>query len=254
MILPMLAVAVVTAVGSERMIRAIKEEGAPAAGAKLRVAMIQPSIPQTMIFDPAEGRTRFEKLLALSATALARHPDLLVWPEGAMPPWTEENFRALTNLVSSHRVWMIFGADDVARNAEGVRLYYNSAVLFDPDGAYAGVYRKRRLVIFGEYIPLTKSLPFLRHFTPIEDGFSAGDRPGDFDLASVKARLGVFICFEDVFPEPTRDYVRPDTDALLNLTNDGWFGESAAQWQQAAMSVFRAVENGCRCSVARTTV
>ena len=243
MILPMLVVAVATAMGFDRVSTAANREAADSSGPKLRVAFVQPSIPQTVIFDPSEAQPRFQKLLAMSTTSLAQHPDVVIWPEGAMPPWTVENFRAITNFTASHHVWMIFGADDVEQSAKGVR-YFNSAVLFGPDGTFANSYRKRLLVIFGEYIPLIRWLPFLRYLTPIEDGFSAGDRPGDFRLSSLRARIGVFICFEDVFPDDTRAFVRSDTDFLLNLTNDGWFGESAAQWQQAGMSVFRAVENG----------
>ena len=78
--------------------------------------------------------------------------------------------------------------------------------------------------------------------------------PGtDVDLrhGGLDVQTSVLICFEDVFPHITREHVKDDTDFLLNLTNNGWFGESAAQWQHAANAVFRAIENGLplvRCS------
>jgi apolipoprotein N-acyltransferase len=65
-----------------------------------------------------------------------------------------------------------------------------------------------------------------------------------FEVAEKGLKTSVVICFEDIFPHLVREYVDPDTDFLLNLTNNGWFGESAAQWQHAAGAVFRAVENG----------
>jgi apolipoprotein N-acyltransferase len=65
-----------------------------------------------------------------------------------------------------------------------------------------------------------------------------------FRLGERGAKTSVLICFEDTFPHFVREYVEDDTDFLLNLTNNGWFGESAAQWQHAANAVFRAVENG----------
>jgi apolipoprotein N-acyltransferase len=65
-----------------------------------------------------------------------------------------------------------------------------------------------------------------------------------FRVPELRVKFSVLICFEDVFPHGVREYVDEDTDFLLNLTNNGWFGESAAQWQHAASAVFRAVENG----------
>ena len=63
-------------------------------------------------------------------------------------------------------------------------------------------------------------------------------------MPALHAQTATLICFEDVFPRLVRQYVSPETDFLVNITNDGWFGQSAAQWQQAANAVFRAVENG----------
>ena len=72
-----------------------------------------------------------------------------------------------------------------------------------------------------------------------------------FDLTDLEVKTSVLICFEDTFPRLARESVEGDTDFLVNLTNNGWFGESAAQWQHAASARFRAVENGLpllRCS------
>jgi apolipoprotein N-acyltransferase len=97
--------------------------------------------------------------------------------------------------------------------------------------------------MFGEYIPLLRWLPFLKYLTPIQDGFTPGSRAIPFNLTSLKVTTQVLICFEDTFPQLARAEVDPDTDFLVNLTNDGWFDEGAAQWQQAATGLFRAVEN-----------
>ncbi len=221
---------------------------APAPSAGLKVTFVQPSIPQTMIWDPKETTNRFRQLLQLSERALADKPDLLVWPEAALPSIDLTEFTALTNLIRAHHVWTIIGGDDVERHPGATRDtdldYFNSAFLFDPEGRVVASYRKRRLVIFGEYVPLARWLPFVRHLTPIEGSFCAGTRPVPFVLKVPRAQTSVLICFEDVFPDLARASVEPDTDFLLNLTNDGWFGESAAQWQHAANAVLRAVENG----------
>lgn len=248
--------------------------------AELRLALVQPSIPQTMIWNPAEKTNRFAKLMQLSELALATKPDVLVWPEAALPDMSEESFRAVTNLVATHKVWMVFGADDYELKPGAPRdsnkpadyAFYNSAFLLSPEGKVVSTYRKRRLVIFGEYIPLADWLPFLKWFTPIQGGFTAGKEPVAFELAGLrtgdsplergsatrsapessgplwlteprsKLRAGMLICFEDAIASAARESAA-DADFLLNLTNDGWFGESSQQFQHAAHSVFRAVEN-----------
>jgi apolipoprotein N-acyltransferase len=150
--------------------------------------------------------------------------------------------RALSQLALSNRVWMILGSDDFGFRGTNT-LFYNSAFLINPRGELAANYAKRRLVIFGEYVPLLDWLPFIKYLTPITGGFTAGERPVVFDLGELGAKTSTLICFEDVFPHYAREHATEDIDFLVNITNDGWFGESAAQWQQAASAAFRAVEN-----------
>src|SRR3989442_12894097 len=91
--------------------------------------------------------------------------------------------------------------------------------------------------------PRSTLFPYTTLFRSPGD-FTAGDKAVSFELSEPRARLSPLICFEDVIPGLTRQSAGDDTDLLLNLTNDGWFGQSAAQWQQAANAVFRAGENG----------
>jgi apolipoprotein N-acyltransferase len=145
-------------------------------------------------------------------------------------------------LLAEAKADWVFGSDDVSEGEEGRRLY-NAAFHLQADGSLQPPYRKRRLVAFGEYVPLASWLPFLKWLTPIGEGFAAGNRPVAFRLGADVLASPV-ICFEDVFPQGIRDHVAPDTDFVLVLTNDGWFSESAAQWQHTAAAVFRSVENG----------
>src|SRR5262249_37308270 len=115
---------------------------------------------------------------------------------------------------------------------------------FNPTGQLVSSYRKQHLVMFGEYLPGARWFPFLRKVIPIPGDFTPGTGPIPFELSKPRVRLSTLICFEDVFPDVARRSAAEESDFLLNLTNDGWFGESAAQWQQAANAVFRAVENG----------
>jgi apolipoprotein N-acyltransferase len=236
----------------------------------LRVTLIQPGVPQTLIWNEGENANRFRQLLALSENALTNQTDLLVWPEAALPDFNKESLTAITNLIRTHHVWMIFNADDAVwranpRNPDDFNVF-NAAFLFDPDGNCAGIYHKQKLVAFGEYIPLVRWLPFVKWFTPIQGGYEAGDKPAAFEInlrgerprepqieldngspgvsPNQTVNAAPLICFEDTFPQLARAAVRDDTDFLVNLTNDGWFGQSAEQWQHMANAVFRAVENG----------
>jgi apolipoprotein N-acyltransferase len=241
---PLLAVAVLLNAGF-RQIRS-----APEPDRTLKATLVQPSIPQTLIWDPANDEKRFRDLLQLTEQALTNATDLLVWPESAVPKpirYDQETQRAITSLARTHHLWMIIGSDDIeprpgATGPEN-RSYFNSSFLISPEGELAERYLKRNLVIFGEYLPAKRWLPFLKHLTPIQGEFTPGDRTVPYDLRNLNARTSVLICFEDIFPQLARGDVGPNTDFLVNITNDGWFGDSAAQWQQAATSVFRAVEN-----------
>ncbi|MBI2947545.1 MAG: apolipoprotein N-acyltransferase [Verrucomicrobia bacterium] len=217
----------------------------------VRMALVQPSIPQTLIWDPKENTNRFNQLLRLTERALQEKPAILVWPEAAVPNvlrYEPDAYAEVRKLAMDHRVWMILGADDAVPRTEpstGREFdYFNSSFLINPEGKIVATYRKRRLVIFGEYVPLVRWLPFLKHFTPITEGFRAGEAITPFWLTDLKVKTSALICFEDAFPHSVREYAEPDVDFLLNLTNNGWFGESAAQWQHAANAALRAVENG----------
>ncbi len=219
---------------------------------ELAVTFIQPSIPQTAIWDARENKKRFTQLLEMSERALNEtKPDLLLWPEAAIPEmlrWDDETLQAVAGLARKHEVWMIVGSDDAEpdkknpANTNG--LFFNCSFLVTPDGAVKDRYQKQRLVIFGEYVPLVRWLPFIKWFTPITGSFEPGAAPAHFDMKELGAKTSVLICFEDIFPQHTRSYVSDDTDFLVNITNDGWFGEGSQQWQHAANASFRAIENG----------
>jgi apolipoprotein N-acyltransferase len=246
LVLPLVVLLAVIAYGSVELARPQQSHRT------LTAVLIQPSIPQTLIWDTNQNAVRFTQLIELSERALRQttNAQLMVWPEAAVPNMLRyewDTYRAVTNLAIGHHVWMILGSDDAVPKAAGPEReydYYNSSFLLSPDGEIAGAYRKRRLVIFGEYIPLESWFPLTKYLTPIGGSFTPGRGPNPFTLPDLDAKTTVLICFEDIFPHFTREYVQPDTDFLLNLTNNGWFGESAAQWQHAANAVLRTVENG----------
>lgn len=244
--MPVVIVLTLYVLGYQRM------RHAPVAPRTVKVALVQPSIPQNLIWDASENTNRFNKLVQLSETALTTKPDLLLWPEAAIPNVLryDPDFtcRAVTNLALEHKTWMIVGADDAEptpnQRAPDDYVFFNSSFLVSPSGGLVAQYRKQKLVIFGEYVPLQQYLPFLKWLIPTGDGFKPGTHPVLFRMPSLDLEVSSLICFEDVFCDVARKAVADDTDFLVNLTNNGWFGESAAQWQHAANAVFRAVENG----------
>lgn len=215
----------------------------------LRIAAVQPSIPQTVIFDPDAAPARFETLLRLTEQALTTQPDLLLWPEASLPGGlSDEQFQRLTQLIQNAQVWTILGSDDsessVLPDGTESHRFFNAAFLLDPQGNLIRTYRKRRLVMFGEYIPFGRWFPFLQRLAPIGEGFHPGVQPVPFTLGSPPITTSVVICFEDNFPHLTRQHATREVAFLVNITNNAWFGESAAQWQHAANAAFRAIENG----------
>ncbi len=168
--------------------------------------------------------------------------DLVVWPESATPFYFQDFSLLQTEVLSVPRrtgAFLLFGSP-AYQQKEGQYEYLNSAYLLDSKGQQRGRSDKVHLVPFGEYVPFGKLLPFI-------DKLVVGI--GDFSPGLVKplsmngARVGVLICFEGIFPELARDYVRRGSDLLINITNDAWFGRSSAPYQHLGMTRFRAVEN-----------
>jgi len=210
---------------------------------ELKIALIQPSIPQTVLWssDSKDQHNRFAQLMELSEIALEDNPDLLVWPEASVPPLrlldpavVEPRMRALNQTLREKKTWRVWGADRYEGNDP-----LNSSVLMDPDGNELAYYSKQHLVMFGEYVPFGEQLPFLKKLAPV-DNFARGKGPEIFDME--RAKLSVIICFEDVVPKLARVAATPEVDFLLNLTNDGWFGNSHQQWQHARSAAWRAIE------------
>ena len=246
LLLPLLTGALVFNFGLHRL------RHAPAAARTVNLTLVQPAIPQTLIWDTSKSGERFQDLLRLSEQALSNQTDVLVWPEGGVPGFLRydaDTAAVVSGLARRHHVWMMVGSDDFERRPGAVKPedgdYFNACFLINPDGELAGQgYHKRNLVIFGEYVPCLRWLPFLKWFTPIQGGFTPGQAPGLFTMPALGITASMLICFEDVFPQ--LDWGGPESgaDFLVTLTNDGWFGEGAEQWQHAVSALFRTVERG----------
>ena len=225
------------------------EEKDPASRS-LRVSLIQGNIPQDQKWNARIRGIIFEKYKRMTQMCANESSDLIVWPETSFPGYFEDEPVMATHLRSTIRrgaVPTLVGAPTLGDLEGGLR-FYNSALLFGSDGEEVKRYHKVHLVPFGEYLPFERLLGFINHFVTI-GRFSPGQEKTMFTVKSratkeyVTARFGVLICYEDIFPGLVRRVVREGADFLVNMTNDAWFGKTAAPYQHAQGSVFRAIEN-----------
>lgn len=208
----------------------------------LKTAVIQGNIDQSLKWRPAFQEATIAVYERLSLHAARFHPDLLVWPETAVPYFFQEQGELSARVASVAEKTgadLLFGSPAYDRSGERVR-YYNRAYLLSPANRSVVWYDKVHLVPFGEYVPLKRLLPFVNRLVPAAGDFTPGRRIGP--LQGIGYAAGVLICFEAIFPELARRQARQGARVLVNLTNDAWFGRTSAPFQHLAMSVFRSVE------------
>ncbi len=207
-----------------------------------KVAIVQGNIDQTKKWDPAYQISTIEKYLELSKTEPAKRPDLLVWPETAMPFYFDKHI-TLTKMVmqgiQSSATDTLLGSPAYTQKAQQVQ-YYNRAFLVRSDGTVADTYDKAHLVPFGEYVPLKRWLPFLGKIVEHVGDFSTGSVGDTLDWG--KHKIGTLICYELIFPLLSRAAVQNGAELLINITNDAWYGKTSAPYQHFSMAVFRSVE------------
>ncbi len=217
--------------------------GAPAAEA-IKIAVVQGNIDQHQKWEPAALRETVARYQALTSDSLSQRPDLVVWPESAMPFFFERDEASRNELmafIERQGVPLLFGSLALDTPPGEPPRLYNSAYLVSRGGTVVGRYDKLHLVPFGEYVPLAPLLFFVDKMVDGIGEFVPGARSTIFELDRV--RLGVMICFEVVFPDLTRRAALGGATLMAAITNDAWFGHSAAPYQHLEMVAFRAVEN-----------
>jgi apolipoprotein N-acyltransferase len=177
-----------------------------------------------------------------------RHPDLVVWPEAPAPffesdPRFQRSMAAIARTEQAPLVVNGIGMQFVP--AEGW-LDYVSAMVYDANGQEVGRYDKIHLVPFGEYIPFARLLFFAHKLTGKVSNFTPGSERRIFHLNGPDGKIhryGVFICYEAVFADEVRQFARNGAQVLVNLSDDGWYGDTSAPWQHLNMARMRAIEN-----------
>jgi apolipoprotein N-acyltransferase len=205
------------------------------------VRLVQPNAPQDEKWDPDRVLEFYQRQIGFTAVPGDPPPDLIVWPESAIPWPLDVAGPVLGEIAAAASgIPVVLGLN---RREDG--RWFNSLILVDRTGGVAQLYDKHHLVPFGEYIPfghLTRSLG-LRSFAAQDGyGYSAGPGPRLLDLPGIGATLPL-ICYEAIFPGGVRR--APDRpDLLLQITNDAWFGEISGPYQHLAQARVRAVEQG----------
>ncbi|PZR71897.1 MAG: apolipoprotein N-acyltransferase [Chthoniobacterales bacterium] len=210
----------------------------------LNVALVQPNIPREQKFTAAFAQATFDQFSRLSRPVLETNSraDLLVWPESSMPgPVLEDelSYRFVMDFSASARTDLLLGT--IEQDETHV---FNAALLVSEGGAHVQIYRKVHLVPFGEYVPGRHTIPLLARIVgdQVPADFDFGREHTVFNLTNGKAKVAPLICFEDTIGDLTRQFVLGGANLLVNVTNDGWFLQSAGSQQHVANAIFRCVE------------
>lgn len=211
---------------------------------EIMVRLVQPSIPQVMKWDREVREQNFAEHIKLSAKKTEKIPDLIVWGETASPFVLDrdEYHREMLKPLLGKGSYLVTGM--VSYKEEKDRFVpYNSMVVFDNQAVPVGYYHKTHLVPFGEFIPFRKYLPeFIRPVANAIGEFGRGNGPEVLKFHNLPSFSGI-ICYEAIFPaEVVDEKNRPEF--LINITNDGWYGNSSGPYQHWVATKLRAVEEG----------
>jgi len=221
---------------------------------KIKVAIIQGDIDPYRKWSKTYIDSNYVVYRDLSFSVKNQKPDLLVWPETAMPFYIRYKFgrmKQVRSIVDSLNTNLLTGAPDYYWDEKGRGHPYNSAFLIQPGIIKTPSYAKIHLVPFSEYVPFREQLPFFAKFIDslnLDTGdFSAGDSVVVFSFIPNKkagsVKFGTVICFDSIFPYLVKKFFNKGAQFLVIITNDGWFGRTSGPFQHERIAVLRAIEN-----------
>jgi apolipoprotein N-acyltransferase len=223
-------------------------------GTPVRVAALQGNIAQEDKWNPANREAITARYLSMSRRALEQGATFIMWPESATPLPFEQDIlggSAIRRLAVETNSTFLVGSDQVepikpaGAGEKPQSRSYNAAFLVKPDGTVGAVYRKMHLVPFGEYVPLQSVLFFAGPIIGAVADFSAFT-PGTLPvLLPVGGHVAsTAICYEVIYPNLIRGFVRDGSELLTTITNDAWYGTSSAAYQHWDQASMRAIEEG----------
>src|SRR6266849_8662781 len=222
---------------------------APAIPADHTALLVQENIPA---LEGADWTTQYftDTLTELNRLSLmsvgGQHPALIVWPESPAPFYSGDPlFRtAVSQIAQSAKTWMVvgnIGVENAMMSPQRVTQIFNSAALVSPTGDWPARYDKIHLVPFGEYVPFKSLFSFAGGLTKEVGDFSRGVSRAPLEAGD--QNLGVFICYESIFPDDVRQFAANGAQVFVNISNDGWYGDSGAYAQHLKQARMRAVED-----------
>ncbi len=227
---------------------------APAVPADRAALLVQENISVDATWTRDNFQRTLRELADLSVKAVASNPaspkagavGLIVWPESPAPFVTNDPlFRdPVSQMARDAHSWGVTGAIGITPAAHSGKLAsqaFNSAALISPTGEWSARYDKIHLVPFGEYLPFPRLLAFAGGLSKEVGEFQTGSSRVPLNAGDL--RLGVFICYESVFPGEVREFAKQGAQVLVNLSNDGWYGDSGAYAQHLNQTRMRAIEN-----------
>ncbi len=250
---PKRATMLVAALAAAVVLQAGRLVEAPAAKADHAALLVQQNIPVAADWTPAYLQQTLSELTDLTVKSAAQPAapkmDLIVWPESPAPFLSNDaRFRgAISDMARESKTWIVVGAigSSEARpqmaSPQGEGPVFNSASLISPTGDWTARYDKAHLVPFGEYLPFPSLFSFAGGLTREVGQFERGTSRKPLDAGN--EQLGVFICYESVFPDEVRQFADNGAQVLVNISNDGWYGDSGAYAQHLTQTRMRAIEN-----------
>ena len=220
---------------------------APPSKADRAALLVQQNIPVAANWTPSYLQQTLQQLIELTekpATSAGRKIDLVIWPESPAPFFTNDpSFReVISETARNKNAWIVVGAigsNAAHPNDEGP--LFNSAALVSPGGNWTERYDKVHLVPFGEYLPFPSLFSFAGGLTKEVGQFEHGTSRRPLDAGGEK--LGIFICYESIFPDEVRESANLGAQVFVNISNDGWYGDSGAYAQHLNQTRMRAIEN-----------
>ncbi len=224
-----------------------RELAEPVEGKHLRVALVQGNVLARDNMPFADQVKHLEAYQTLTMEAASRKPALIVWPATSLPaPMSSNRLVRFTvqQLARETGAYLLVGGaghEKFAPRKEGHLPFSNSEFLIAPSGHLEGQYNKIRLLPFNEYLPLQGKITWPQWITSLRESFVPGDSYTLFQVSG--ARFGTPICWENMFPDLFRRFVKDGAQFMVSVTNEGFLGRTAAPQQSLAINAFRAVEN-----------
>ena len=221
---------------------------APAAQANQVALLVQQNIPVAANWTPGYFQQTLQQLTELTEKSAADSKqgkiDLIVWPESPAPFFTNEAHlrEVISDLARRTNAWIVIGAmGSNAPHPNDESPLFNSAALISPQGGWTERYDKVHLVPFGEYLPFPSLFSFASGLTKEVGQFERGRSRQPLSAGGEK--LGIFICYESIFPNEVRESANLGAQVFVNISNDGWYGDSGAYAQHLNQTRMRAIEN-----------